>query len=220
MLLLDSGEEAAMAQRTPVLDPSTDDVIRAYERDGPLPISEEVYLRLALDDPDTPWELHDGLLVEKPGMSFQHGDSCFELAFAIRRQLDPTQYRVRSNHGRLHRARGTFFIPDVMVIPTAILGPDIHRPDVLERYDLPIPFVAKVWSPSTGRYDINTKLAEYRNRGDQEIWHLHPFERTVTAWRRRPDGDHDEIQFTGGQVRLHALPDVLIDLEALCVAAA
>jgi Uma2 family endonuclease len=54
----------------------------------------------------------------------------------------------------------------------------------LEIYDEPLPLVAEVWSPSTGGYDVLAKLPEYRRRGDTEIWLLHPYERTLTAWRR------------------------------------
>ncbi len=204
-----------MAQRPHVLDPPLDDVILTYEREGPIQVSEETYLRIALEDPETNWELHDGMLVEKPSMSYWHGDVSFELAFSIRQQLDPALYRVRVNHGRLRLRGATYAIPDVIVIPTDILGPEMDRPDVLEMYDAPLPFVAEVWSPTTGKYDIERKLPEFRDRGDREIWRLHRFERLVTAWRRRPDGGYDVVQFTGGKVGLHALPSVIIDLDAL-----
>ena len=51
--------------------------------------------------------------------------------------------------------------------------------------------------------------------GDLEIWLLHPYERTVTAWRRQPDGSYIETVFRGGVVQLHALPDVSVDLDSL-----
>jgi Uma2 family endonuclease len=208
-------EVTTVAQRTPVLDPPLEDVILAYEREGPIPVSEEVYLRLALDDPDTQWELHDGLLVEKPGMSYRHGDVSFYLGHQLATQLDPSQFRVRVNHGRVHRSGGGYFVPDVMVIPVTILGSEIDRPDILETYEVPLPFVAEAWSPTTGKHDVDTKLPGYRDRGDEEIWRLHPFERTVVAWRRRPDGTYDVFRFSGGKVQLHALPTVVIDLDAL-----
>jgi Uma2 family endonuclease len=203
-----------MAQRAPVLDPPLDAVIRAYKREGPIPVSEETFLRLAIDDPDTRWELHDGLLVEKPGMSYRHGDVSFYLGHQLASQLDPAQFRVRVNHGRLHRPGGTFFIPDVIVIPTSILGSEVDRPDVVETYEVPLPFVAEASSLSTSRYDSDTKLPTYRTRADLEIWRLQPFERIVTAWRRRPDGEYNELTFTSGKIWLHALPHVVIDLDA------
>jgi Uma2 family endonuclease len=206
---------AMTTQRTPTLDARVDDLVRSYWREGPIPVNEDAYLRIALDDPDTRWELHDGLLVEKPGMSFQHHDVSFYLGHQLAQQLDRSQYRVRVNGGRLSRSGSTFFVPDVMVIPTAILGPEIDRPDVLETYDVPLPFVGEVWSPSTGRYDVNTKIPTYQLRGDLEIWRIQPFERSVTIWRRQPDGSYEEARFTGGMIQLHALPAVVIDLDAL-----
>lgn len=85
----------------------------------------------------------------------------------------------------------------------------------LEVYEGPLPLVVEVWSPSTGEYDVDTKLPEYQRRGDLEIWRLHPFDRTLIAWRRQPDGSYSESQYTGGTVRPVALPGVAIDLDTL-----
>jgi len=204
-----------MAQRTPLLPRTADDFLTAYDRDGPFPISEEDYRWLALEDPRITWELHDGLLVEKPGMSFEHGDTGFYLAFQIANQVDRKLYHLRSNHGRVRATASTFFIPDVMVIPTAILGPERYRPDVLEAYDVPLPFVAESLSRSTSRYDVMIKLPIYRARGDREIWLIDPFKPMVQMWRRRADGSYDEQTLTGGRIELHALPGVVIDLDEL-----
>jgi Uma2 family endonuclease len=75
--------------------------------------------------------------------------------------------------------------------------------------------VVEVWSPSTGGYDIDAKIPEYRRRGDLEIWRLHPFEKTLAAWRRQPDGSYTELILQGGTVQAVALPNVTIDLDAL-----
>jgi Uma2 family endonuclease len=207
----------AMARHPTVLDASVDGSRCSYEREDPIPVDEAEYVRIALADPDTVWELHDGVVVEKPGMSFQHQDLSFYLGHQLAQQLDRAQFRVRVNGGRLRRSGKAYFVPDVIVIPTVILGPEIYRPDVLEVYDVPLPFVAEVWSPTTGTYDIDTKLPEYRKRGDLEIWRLQPFERTLTMWRRQPDGSYDETTVTGGTVQLLALPAVTVDLDALFV---
>lgn len=73
----------------------------------------------------------------------------------------------------------------------------------------------EIWSPSTGRYDIIEKLRDYQARGDLEIWRVHPYERTITAWRRSPDGSYTESIYRGGTVRLESLPGVAIDLDTL-----
>jgi len=77
------------------------------------------------------------------------------------------------------------------------------------------PFVSEIWSHSTGEYDIEEKLPGYRECGDREIWRLHPFDKDVTAWRRRPDGSYEESVFRAGVVELHALAGVYIDLDEL-----
>ena len=73
----------------------------------------------------------------------------------------------------------------------------------------------EVWSPSTGEYDVNAKVPEYQRRGDLEIWRIHPFDRTLIAWRRQPDGSYIESHYAGGTVKPVALPDVTIDLDTL-----
>jgi Uma2 family endonuclease len=75
--------------------------------------------------------------------------------------------------------------------------------------------VVEVWSRSTGEYDVEEKLAAYQQRGDLEIWRIHPYERTLTAWRRLPDGSYDETIHQEGVVSVAALPGVEINLTAL-----
>ncbi len=36
------------------------------------------------------------------------------------------------------------------------------------------------------------KLPIYRERDDLEIWFFHPYERTLAAWRKQPDGSYSE----------------------------
>ena len=55
----------------------------------------------------------------------------------------------------------------------------------------------------------------YHQRGDLEIWYVHPYERTLTAWRRRPDGMYAESVYRGGVVRPESLSGVAINLDAL-----
>lgn len=148
-------------------------------------------------------------------MTAQHNYVASQLFFAFKLQLDPARFDVRLGMGHLRRLADTYYIPDVYVIPVELVGPLRRRPDVLEAYDAPLPLVVEVWSPSTGDYDVDTKLPEYQRRGDLEIWRIHPFERTLTAWRRQADGAYAEVHFTGGSVELSALPNISIDLAAL-----
>lgn len=177
--------------------------------------SGEAYERLALAEPDRKWELRDGVLREKPGMTAAHNWLEVQLGYMLMSQLDWSVFQVRVDAGRVRRPEATYFIPDVFVVPTAYVIPLMDQQDVLEVYDQPLPLVVEVWSRSTGDYDVAEKIAVYQQRGDLEIWRIHPSERTLTAWRRLPDGSYDETIHHQGVVRPTALPGVEIDLAAL-----
>ena len=168
-----------------------------------------------LDHPDQLWEVHHGQLREKPEMSESHNIVIRRLTRQLIVQLDPDRYEVCMNIGRVKRSEETYYIPDVYVVPLA--GPVTirNRPYRLEVFDQPLPLVAEGWSPSTGDYDVEENLPEYMARGDQEIWRLHPFEYTLTAWRRQPNGLYTETVFRDGIVEPIALPGVAIDLDRL-----
>ena len=178
-------------------------------------VSEETYRRLALDDRYARCELHDGRLREKPGMSVEHGDAEFELAHMLRSQLDRKEYRLPVDHARLRRSPQNYYIPDVAVVPAALERALRLNPGSLDAYAEPLPLVVEIWSPSTGDYDIGAKLPEYQRPGDQGIWYIHPYERTLTAWRRQPDGSYFETVYRGGKAGPESLPNVEIDLDAL-----
>ena len=135
-----------------------------------------------MSDPDVPWELHHARLRKKPGMTFAPNRLWFRLGIELDRQLDPDEFVVGVNGGRLRRSAANYFIPDVFVAPTALTRPLRNRSDTLEVYEEPLPLVVEVWSPSTGDDDLNEKLAECQTRGDLEIWLLHPYDRTLTVW--------------------------------------
>ena len=100
-------------------------------------------------------------------------------------------------------------------MPASSAASFVEQPRTFESYRDAFPLVVEIWSPSTGNYDIDRKIPGYRARGDLEIWRVHPFDRVVTAWRRDPDEHYVESTFRAGTVTLHALPHVLIDLDAL-----
>jgi Uma2 family endonuclease len=180
-----------------------------------MPVTEQTFHRIMIEDPEGHWELQNGQLREKPPMSFRHNDSMVYLGRQLLMQLDPAEFRVRINAGHVRRTEHNYFIPDVFVLPVAYVGPDRDRADIWEVYDQPLPLVVEVWFPSTGLYDVETKFAEYRKRGDTEIWRLHPFERTLTVWRRRTDGRYIKSVRHGGAIDPIALPGVTIDLDQL-----
>lgn len=180
-----------------------------------MPISQETYERVALEDGDETWELHRGRLVRKPEMMVEHCDAVETMARRLVIQLHESAYTIRFGSGRLRASSGSNFVPDLFVVPRAYVRELRQIPETFEVYDKPALLVVEVWSRSTGRYDVNTKIPDYRRRGDAEIWRLQPYERTLTIWRRQPNGDYAETAHTGGVIDLAALPGVRIDLDSL-----
>ncbi|MDP9472452.1 MAG: Uma2 family endonuclease [Chloroflexota bacterium] len=180
-----------------------------------MPVSERTYQQIILEDPEGQWELHGGRLREKPSMTFAHNRTIARLGSLLTQQLDWDEFDVRINAGWVRRPNEAYYIPDVFVVPVSMTEQFRDRSDILEVYDAPLPLVVEVWSPSTGDYDVDAKLPEYRRRGDLEVWRLHPYERTLTAWRRQPDGSYTEELYRGGTVQPASLPNVSIDLDLL-----
>jgi Uma2 family endonuclease len=179
-----------------------------------MPVSEQTFRQVALEDPEGHWELHCGRLLKKPGMTEEHNEAAGELYFQLRQQLARSQFQVRTNAGHVRRSAESYYIPDVFVVPAGLARAQRGTHE-LEVYAAPLPLIVEVWSRSTGDFDVETKLPEYQRRGDQEIWRLHPYERTLTAWRRQPDGSYTVSLYTGGTVQPSALPGVTIDLDSL-----
>ena len=178
-------------------------------------LTEDRYLELVLDDPSCPVELVDGVPREKPPMTWEHGHTFRLLSHVLYAQLDPSEYEVVINSGRVRRSARNYFVPDVYVAPMEYVRRTFTEPGAVEVYREPLPLVVEVWSRSTGRYDVTAKANEYKRRGDQEIWLIHPYERTLTAWRLQPDGSYAETVYRGGTVQPVALPGVAVNLDTL-----
>jgi Uma2 family endonuclease len=178
-------------------------------------VTDKTFEQVVLEDPAGRWELHRGVLREKPPMTWNHTDVTDELAYLLRGQLPRRLFRVHTHGSRLRRSDDSYYMPDLAVIPTVLGEPLRDRPDRAELYSDPLPLVVEVWSPSTGFTDITSKVPEYQARGDEEIWRIHPFERTLTAWRRQSDGSYVEASYSGGPVEVASLPGVTINLDVL-----
>jgi Uma2 family endonuclease len=176
-------------------------------------MSEAAYREFLLSGADGAWELHDGRLVEKPGMSWKHGTIVTRLIAMFHQQLDPAEFEVFTEL-RIRRPTATIFLPDLMVVPTSY-GEAIRDLPVLAIFSDPLPLVVEVWSPSTGNYDVDAKLPVYQQRGDHEIWRIQPYEGTLTRWQRQSDGSYQEALHREGMIWPVALPGVSIDLGAL-----
>lgn len=184
-----------------------------------MPIGEDLYVRVALAETDDTWELYDNWLRCKPGGTVGHNELLHRLLYRLIDQLDRDDHELRINSGRLAHGRGTYLVPDLFVLPVAYLKAAVaqHGWHALEVYREPVPLVVEAWEPPSEGfdYDGDRKLPVYRQRGDHEIWRLHPYERTLHGWRRQPDGSYDAFVMIHGVVELHALPGITIDLDGL-----
>lgn len=179
-------------------------------------VSFETYQRVALKDPKRKWELVCGQLREKPPMTTEHEDVASNLAWELSTQLSRHEFSVRQGSPNLQVPDGNYRIPDVCVIPREFVRRRRREhPATFEVYSEPMPLVVEVWSPSTGTQDLETKLKEYQLRGDSEIWLLHPYDRTLTAVRKQPDGSYSQDVFRSGAITPIALPDVRVDVGGL-----
>jgi Uma2 family endonuclease len=179
-------------------------------------ISAKTYEQVALEDPNGHWELDHGCLRQKPGMTAQHDFLMQTLTAELMGQLDRSLFLVYMNTMRLRTSDGSFYVPDVTVVPRASVQAALDlRSTRLDVYTEAMPLVVEVWSRSTGGYDVETKLLEYQLRGDAEIWLLHPYDRTLTAWRLQADGRYTESVHREGVIEPVALPGVRIELAAL-----
>jgi Uma2 family endonuclease len=129
--------------------------------------------------------------------------------------LNEEQDRVRAIEGRLRRSTDTVFIPDLLVVPTEYGRGWRGRPHSLAIFSPPVPLVVEVWPESTGGYDVDAKVPDYRQRGDPKIWRIHPFERTLTLWGWQLDGTYRESVHGGGTIELAVLPGVTIGLARM-----
>jgi Uma2 family endonuclease len=176
-------------------------------------ISEAEYEQIVLAEPIETWELHDGRLVEKPGATWEAGSVQSQLCFLLLSQLDRREFHAFA--GARVRQPGSIFRPDVCVVPTSFGEAFRSRPDKLAIFADSLTLIVEVWMLPTVDYDVDTKIPVYQQRGDLEIWRIHPYERTLTRWTRQADGTYEETVHRGGVVRPVALPGVKITLDEL-----
>jgi Uma2 family endonuclease len=109
---------------------------------------------------------------------------------------------------------GNNYVPDVVVIPAAFASFRRGGGRGFDGYSQPMPLVIEVWSPSTGAYDVGAKSPGYQERGDQEIWLVHPYDVTLTRWLIQVDGTYRQSMHRPPEVLVPvALPAVRVALD-------
>ena len=177
-------------------------------------MSEEAYHDFVLQTMESRWELHDSVLVEKPGRTWAHACIHTHLGAGLYGQLDQSEYHVFLG-GRVRDAASTIYVPEVMIVPDCYGDPFRDRADLLAIFDGPLPLIVEILSPLEFGYDVDAKIPVYQQRGDREIWRIHPFARTLTRWVRQENGEYEQSLHRGGVLILDALPEVSVDLDAM-----
>jgi hypothetical protein len=113
-----------------------------------MPVTEKTFEQLALEDGDHQWELHCGVPRKKPPMTHPHDSLMNRLGLILGRQLDEELWEQRVNSGHA-KSEASYYVPDVMVLPRSAAA-KWDESERLETYPEPLPFVAEVWSRSTG----------------------------------------------------------------------
>ena len=178
-------------------------------------ISETTFRQVVLEDPDTPWELHCGHLRSKPTMTMAHNEGGRFICFMFMQQLGIDDYIIASDNALLRVSTNRYYRPDFAVIPREQARQVVGGPDNWEMIPFPLPLVGEVWSPSNSDAERREKVQGYQERGDQEIWLLHPRNLTLTIWLRQPDGAYSSSDNRAGIVSPSFLPQVRIDLDEL-----
>ncbi len=179
-----------------------------------MPTSVATYERVALEDREGNWELVCGQLRRKPGMTMRHNTVSRLMYNTLYDQLPRDTFDIAANSARLRLPDGSHYVPDLVVIPLAAKEGSWESVG-LEAYAPPVPFVVEIWSPSTGDYDIESKVPGYKARGDAEIWFVDLRDQTVTRHREQPDGGYATDRLRRGRIRLTSLPVAIIDMDAI-----
>ena len=138
------------------------------------PVSEAEYREFALGDPQGHWELHRGQLREKPGMSAAHDNVIDRLQRRLYMQLSEHEYRLRSNNARLRvpRRRTTFQTWRSFQLSSCSRCSKV--PTRLMRTATRCRWLSKSGLPQPATTTSKGKLPDYQQRGDREIWFIHP----------------------------------------------
>lgn len=174
--------------------------------------TREEYLRLPDASPGFRFELLDGELVTMNDPRPIHQDAALRIASRLLAWCDATP------------DRGRVSLPiDTELAPDTILGPDVqwYAPgrDLPTTRERPWPvgdLVVEIASPSTARYDAETKLPRYLAAGAREVWlvTVDPLGARVATPSGTPRDGVRELG-AGGTLTSPLLPSFALPLSAL-----
>ncbi|MBK8758085.1 MAG: Uma2 family endonuclease [Actinomycetales bacterium] len=143
----------------------------------------------AMPDDGNRYELVDGLIVVTPSPSPAHQRVSAELFFRLRLACSST-LRVLTAPLDVVLADDTVLQPDILVADPATFT---------ERHVLGAPLLAvEILSPSTRRYDLDTKKSAFERAGCPAYWVIDPSGPSITAWKLH-EGSYRQAQHITGE---------------------
>lgn len=186
-----------------------------------MPIGEQLFLQVALDDHHAGWELLTGELRRKPGATSGCSHVVHDLMWMVTRDLHRAEWGCRVNVGYLKVADDTYYRPDGFVMPASMVGYGLDPHQDLEHYAIPVPLALEVWPRYTREYGFEhrgepmRRIRDYQRRGDAEIWLAHSYRPRLTIWRRSDAGSYTRTIVRGGTVHPVFMPSATVDLDEL-----
>jgi Uma2 family endonuclease len=161
----------------------------------PAPVTEWTLEKLhALPDDGKRYELVDGELLVSPSPSLRHQGVVEELHLLLGPWARQHGFEVHFAPCAVTFSPRRELQPDLFVVPQ-VEGRRISDPRELTRLVLAV----EVLSPSTARFDRQTKRRVYLDQGVAEYWIVDPDGRTVERWRlgeERPEILDERLSWT------------------------
>ena len=175
---------------------------------------EEFYYVDTLVHSDLRHEYVDGVMLAMTGGSPLHSQLAGEIIVQLGVQLRDRPCKVHSADLRVRaKAFHRVFYPDVVI---ECGTPNFDRDD-RHGQSLTNPLViVEVLSPSTSRYDFETKLPAYKSIDSlRSIFYVHQSRRLVECWVSLPSRSWEWVSHSSGSFEVIGLSNVVFDVDGL-----
>lgn len=160
-------------------------------------------------------EFVDGVMLAMTGGSEKHAQLAGRLVRQFNLSMGTSPCEVLSSDLKIRPLKyQRVFYPDVVVVCGRM-----ERDDTSDRWlggvTNPV-VIVEVLSPSTHRYDLETKLPAYKSIGSlKSILYVHQQEKAVEVWTRLPSGEWAWYEHGSGSFEVLGLPGVVLDVDGL-----
>ena len=174
-----------------------------------LRMTAEEYLQLEEDG--CRYELVDGVVCMSPSPLYKHqkvaAEVLAQIAWFLRTNpLGDVLAEVDVDLGPGPRGGDLVYRPDVVFVRKE------HVPENLDHIRRPPDLIVEVVSPSSRRYDRETKKDDYERCGVPEYWIIDPEKDSMTFYRLR-GGRYAEVKPDGNSFKSETVPGFALDLD-------